>query len=243
VKNSLTLEQIDARLSSLEQKKANLIALKNQLTQAQEIAIKTIHTFTLGVPHLIERSRSGNGAHIWIFFSETIDAKLARDFGFMLLDKAMEIHPNLSFDSYDRLFPNQDVLPEGGFGNLIALPLQGESRRNGNSIFIDNSLKMIEDQWQHLDNIQPITKTLIHQFLSEQGASRSFLDLNNQLVEDLLPWEVTAKPVPLVLNNPGKPIEITLANHVYFKIDSLSKPLTTRLKRLATFSNPVFFKT
>lgn len=80
------------------------------------------------IPHAIEISRSGNGAHLWIFFETNIPANQARALGFALLDKAMEIFPNLSFDSYDRLFPNQDVLPEGGFGNLIALPLQKEAR-------------------------------------------------------------------------------------------------------------------
>ena len=76
-----------------------------------------------GVPHAVEISRSGNGAHLWIFFEEKVPANEARLLGFGLLDKAMEVYPNLSFDSYDRLFPNQDILPEGGFGNLIALPL------------------------------------------------------------------------------------------------------------------------
>ncbi|MBT8419540.1 MAG: DNA helicase, partial [Gammaproteobacteria bacterium] len=77
-----------------------------------------------GIPHAIEVSRSGNGAHLWIFFSEPVLAREARLLGFGLLDKAMEIHPGLSFDAYDRLFPNQDNMPAGGFGNLIALPLQ-----------------------------------------------------------------------------------------------------------------------
>nr|WP_041324735.1 hypothetical protein [Saccharophagus degradans] len=85
------------------------------------------------IPHALEISRSGNGAHLWIFFNEKVPAKEARLLGFGLLDKAMEIYSNLSFDSYDRLFPNQDIMPEGGFGNLIALPLQKEARLSGNS--------------------------------------------------------------------------------------------------------------
>jgi len=87
------------------------------------------------IPHAVEISRSGNGAHLWIFFSESVLARDARLLGFGLLDKAMEIHPSLSFDSYDRLFPNQDLMPEGGFGNLIALPLQYQARQQGNSQF------------------------------------------------------------------------------------------------------------
>lgn len=98
------------------------------------------------IPHTVEISRSGNGAHLWIFFSEAVTAKDARLLGFGLLDKAMEIHPNLSFESYDRLFPNQDIMPEGGFGNLIALPLQKQARQNGNSLFVDQNLKPYTDQ-------------------------------------------------------------------------------------------------
>ncbi|MEW8029361.1 MAG: DNA helicase, partial [Candidatus Thiodiazotropha sp.] len=89
------------------------------------------------VHHAVEISRSGNGAHLWVFFNDKVPANEARLLGFGLLDKAMEVYPNLSFDSYDRLFPNQDILPEGGFGNLIALPLQLEVRQAGNSSFVD----------------------------------------------------------------------------------------------------------
>ena len=108
----------------------------------------------LAIPHVIEISRSGQGAHLWIFFEDSVPASEARLLGFALLDKAMESYPNLSFDSYDRLFPNQDVLPEGGFGNLIALPLQREARQAGNSSFVDLELKLIADQWQHLAQIK-----------------------------------------------------------------------------------------
>jgi len=107
-----------------------------------------------GIPYAIERSRSGNGAHLWIFFSEPVPAVLARKLGFALLDRAMEVHTKLSFDSYDRLFPNQDTLPTGGFGNLIALPLQQNPRQHGNSIFVDNNLITFNDQWDFLKNLK-----------------------------------------------------------------------------------------
>jgi hypothetical protein len=104
----------------------------------------------LSVPCSVERSRSGNGAHIWVFFEEPITAKEARQLGFTLLDKAMESHAGLSFESYDRLFPNQDILPVGGFGNLIALPLQHSPRQKGNSVFIDENFQVYPDQWAYL---------------------------------------------------------------------------------------------
>ncbi len=122
-----------------------------------------------GVPHAVEISRSDNGAHLWIFFDDKVPANEARLLGFGLLDKAMEFFPNLSFDSYDRLFPNQDILPEGGFGNLIALPLQREARQAGNSAFVDKELNVIEDQWQHLAQIKRLPKPELTRF------SRRFL--------------------------------------------------------------------
>ena len=86
------------------------------------------------VPGAIERSRSGNGGHVWAFFAEPVPASLARRLGAFLLTEAMECNPDIGFRSYDRFFPSQDTLPEGGFGNLIALPLQGRSREDGNSL-------------------------------------------------------------------------------------------------------------
>ena len=119
------------------------------------------------IPHAVEISRSGNGAHIWIFFSEPVLAQDARLLGFGLLDKAMEIHPNLSFESYDRLFPNQDLMPEGGFGNLIALPLQYQDRQQGNSQFVDNKLIPYPDQWHFLSQIKKLSSKQLNKLLAQ----------------------------------------------------------------------------
>lgn len=195
-----------------------------------------------GVPHTVEISRSGNGAHLWIFFDDKVPANEARLLGFGLLDKAMEVFPSLSFGSYDRLFPNQDILPEGGFGNLIALPLQREARQTGNSSFVDADLNVIKDQWQHLSQIKKLSRQELNQLLSKISPNASLI--SEQDVTDILPpWEVTAKPKPLVLESPPQQITITLANHVYFEVNALPSALLARLRRLASFSNPVFFKT
>ncbi len=95
------------------------------------------------VPVALERSRSGNGGHFWFFFSEPIPAALARRMGALLLTQTMERRPEIGLDSYDRFFPSQDTLPRGGFGNLIALPLQKKPRENGNSLFLDETLGSI----------------------------------------------------------------------------------------------------
>lgn len=109
-----------------------------------------------GIDFLLERSRSGNGAHVWIFFEQKIDAAIARKLGFLLLDQAMQIHGTLSFESYDRLFPNQDYLPAVGIGNLIALPLQKSSRSQGNTEFVDTTFTAYKDQWQVLASTKKI---------------------------------------------------------------------------------------
>ncbi len=194
------------------------------------------------VPHAIEISRSGNGAHLWIFFNEKAPAKEARLLGFGLLDKAMEFYPNLSFDSYDRLFPNQDILPEGGFGNLIALPLQKEARMSGNSSFVDNDLNVIQDQWQYLAQMESISQNTLTKLLT-QVSSNSALFKEQEVIENRPPWETTAKAKPLILENSPKELSVTLANHVYFDLNEIPSTLAARLRRLASFSNPVFFKT
>jgi hypothetical protein len=195
-----------------------------------------------GVSHAVEISRSGNGAHLWIFFDNKVPANEARLLGFGLLDKAMEVYPNLSFDSYDRLFPNQDILPEGGFGNLIALPLQREARQVGNSSFVDKELNVLKDQWQYLAQIKRLSRPELNKLLLQISPNGNLI--SEQGVTDTRPpWEITAKPRPLVLENPPQQVSITLANHIYFELKALPSALLARLRRLASSSNPVFFKT
>ena len=107
-----------------------------------------------GVPAALERSRSGNGGHVWIFFADPVPAALARRLGSHLLTEAMARHPDIGFGSYDRFFPSQDIVPEGGFGNLIALPLQGGPRRGGNSVFLDADFEPHADQWAYLSSLR-----------------------------------------------------------------------------------------
>lgn len=194
------------------------------------------------IPHAIEISRSGNGAHLWIFFNDNVPAKEARLLGFGLLDKAMEFYPNLSFDSYDRLFPNQDILPEGGFGNLIALPLQKEARKSGNSSFVDKDLNVIQEQWQYLAQMESISHIALTKLLTQISLS-SALFKEQEVTETRPPWEATAKAKTLTLENSPKEVSVTLANHVYFDLNEIPSTLAARLRRLASFSNPVFFKT
>ena len=108
------------------------------------------------MPYAIERSRSGNGAHVWIFFDSPIPAYKARCLGNAILTEAMNRDGRMSFKSYDRFFPNQDRLPDGGFGNLVALPLQGKARRDLNSVFVDEDFLAYKDQWSFLHSVRKV---------------------------------------------------------------------------------------
>jgi superfamily II DNA or RNA helicase len=189
------------------------------------------------IPHAVEISRSGNGAHLWIFFSEPVPAEDARRLGFALLDKAMEVHPGLSFDSYDRLFPNQDHMPEGGFGNLIALPLQYQARRQGNSLFVDADLHAYPDQWRFLSQLGRFSAEALSRLLRELEPDRP------ARIDERPPWEQGLRIDHDRITDCPESVTLTLANHIYIKQDAIPAPLVARLKRLASFSNPVFFKT
>ncbi len=123
----------------------------------------------LGIAVALERSRSGNGGHGWIFFREPVPALLARRLGTLIVAKASVLHPAMSLSSYDRFFPNQDALPAGGFGNLIALPLQAKPRELGNSVFLDENLEPFPDQWSHLAEIGRVGMEFLEEILGTSG--------------------------------------------------------------------------
>ena len=165
-----------------------------------------------GLTLSVERSRSGNGAHIWFFFEDAISAATARNLGSSLLTLAMGKRHELKFKSYDRLFPNQDTLPKGGFGNLIALPLQGRARKDGNSLFADENFVAFPDQWAFLSNVSKISKEHLDKWLS-------FLCKDGELGElisndETKPWEMP-KRVTLTQADFPEIVEIVFANGIY----------------------------
>ncbi|WED24008.1 hypothetical protein L3Q72_22520 [Vibrio sp. JC009] len=190
------------------------------------------------IDFLLERSRSGNGAHVWIFFKGKVEAVSARKLGFMLLDQAMQIHGALSFDSYDRLFPNQDYLPVAGIGNLIALPLQKHARSGGNSVFVDSTFTPYQDQWQILAS----TKRLAVDVLEKLIKNYSYDDASEKDEATILPWERNLPDTRSLIIGCPESIEITLANRIYIPAELLPNALIARFKKLASFSNPQFFK-
>ncbi len=110
------------------------------------------------VPAGLERSRSGSGGHVWLFFAEPVPATYARQLGAFLVTDTMKRRPEIGFDSYDRFFPNQDTLPRGGFGNLIALPFQGAARKESNTVFVDDHFTPYPDQWAFLSSLKPMSR-------------------------------------------------------------------------------------
>jgi hypothetical protein len=119
------------------------------------------------VPVAIERSRSGNGAHAWILFAEPVPAADAPRLGALLVTATMERHPDLGFDSYDRFFPSQNTMPAGGFGNLIALPLQRGPRAQDNSVFVDNAFNPHPDQWAYLATIERLSTAALDAIVAQ----------------------------------------------------------------------------
>jgi len=188
----------------------------------------------------IERSLSGNGAHAWFFFENLIPAHLARKFGSALLTYSMGIKHEITFKSYDRFFPSQDTMPKGGFGNLIALPLQKKARELGNSIFIDEKFNPYEDQWDFLAKIEKLSEdeisTLIPRLChgNELGALK---DADEELIK---PWEKNR--IKWSKTDFPKKVNLVKANMIYIEKAGISQKGLNVLKRLAAFRNPEFYK-
>ncbi len=199
-----------------------------------------------GVPVVIERSRSGNGAHVWVFFKENIPANLARRMGSFLLTKTMSKRYKLSMKSYDRLFPNQDTLPKGGFGSLIALPFQKEAVKRGNSVFIDENCTPHADQWKFLSTVEKMTLRNAERFSKEASRAGQIVGLRMSPVsENDPPWmrlPSGKRRYRSVIKDLPERLELVIANRIYIKTDGLPSVLLNQIKQLAAFQNPEFYK-
>ena len=191
-----------------------------------------------GVPCSIERSRSGNGAHVWIFFEAPVLAVKARRLGNAILTEAMNRDGRISFKSYDRFFPNQDTLQEGGLGNLVALPLQGNARKNGNSVFVNEYFEPFRDQWEYLLNISKLSAFALEEILKQTANIMPLGDLSK--TSESKPWEV---PVTAKIEKSDFSFEvvITRSNMLYIPLNLLSSKVLNHLRRIASFRNPEFY--
>jgi superfamily II DNA or RNA helicase len=207
----------------------------------------------LGVPAVLEISRSGQGSHAWVFFSSRVSARDARRLGTALISHTCARTRQLKLASYDRLFPNQDTMPTrqagpggtrvGGFGNLIALPLQKHPRESGCSVFVDSALRPHPDQWAFLAGVQPMAPHDIEPTILRATGGVHPLDVTFIDDEDLAaPWKRQASSTGKLAGTMPKVLTVTLANLVYFEKSALPQALANRLIRLAAFQNPEFYK-
>jgi len=197
------------------------------------------------VPVAIERSRSGNGAHAWIFFDEPISASLARRLGSALITETLDQTPDIGFASYDRLFPSQDTVPSGGFGNLIALPLQGLARQAGNSVFLDDDLEPHHDQWTYLAGVQRLNRRTLEALVDAASAAGRILGVRIPVDDDdeepwLAPPSRRRSP-PTIAGALPSHLTMVVADQLYIPRKDLPPGLVSRLIRLAAFQNPEFY--
>ncbi|MFZ3084250.1 TOTE conflict system archaeo-eukaryotic primase domain-containing protein [Rhodoferax ferrireducens] len=197
----------------------------------------------LGVPAALEISRSGKGAHAWVFFAGRVSARDARRLGTAIISPTCARTRQLHLSSYDRLFPNQDTMPKGGFGNLIALPLQKVPREMGFSVFVDADLCPYADQWAFLASIQPMAVFDIEPTILRATGGVHPLDVTFIADEDLaMPWKRESSAPKKLAGTMPRSLTVTVANLIYFEKAQLPQALANRLIRLAAFQNPEFYK-
>jgi len=211
--------------------------------QADVMAYKGA-ALSLGVHAAIERSRSGKGGHAWVFFTTAIPAKSARRLGTAILSRALQERHAMSLKSYDRFFPNQDYLPKGGFGNLIALPLQQRARENNNSVFVDDDFKPFENQWAYLAQIRRLSLSEVENIVQKvlpKNEPIQASDPEHVTMETDERLMTLAKPKIFKGLFSGN-VEIEQGAHLKIRTEGLPGSLITAFKRTSTFANPKFYE-
>ena len=230
------------------QTSADSTEYKNDFWKSDILAVhKTCYEYK--IPSYIEISRSGNGGHLWFFFSENISARLARNFGTAILKLSMQKRHSISFETFDRMFPNQDEIPKGGFGNLIALPLQGKAVREGHSVFVDENFIPFQDQWQVLNSIQKLDEQIIN--ITLRKINEQILDFVEKDDEDMSKktehFNLSAdkqKQHDESFQKSDFPsiVQIILSNCVEISKSGISEQALGILHRTAVFTNPEYYK-
>jgi hypothetical protein len=200
------------------------------------------------IPVAIERSRSGNGAHAWFFFAEPVSAATVRSLGCFLITETMNHRHQLGMESYDRLFPSQDTIPKGGFGNLIALPLQLAARQKGNTLFLNDEFVPYEDQWAYLASVQRILPDTVFQMVNDASRRGKVIGVPLGISEEgaeYAPWNRLPSggmPEEKITGKLPEKVQVIWSQRLYIEKRELPSPLISRIKRLAAFQNPEFYK-
>ncbi|MEZ6009335.1 MAG: DEAD/DEAH box helicase family protein [Planctomycetota bacterium] len=201
-----------------------------------------------GLAVTLERSRSGNGAHAWMFFAEPVAAAVARRMGCALLTATMSRRHAMSLASYDRLFPSQDTMPTGGFGNLIALPLQYEARKQGNTMFLDDDLEPLEDPWAYLRDLQSTPREMVEEIAARAAREGRIVGLPLPSCDDeeeASPWTRSPSRARRRAKIEGPlptRVKAVASQRLFVEKAGLPSPLLNEIKRLAAFQNPQFYE-
>jgi hypothetical protein len=204
-----------------------------------------------GIPASLERSRSGNGAHIWMFFENAVPAAKARKLGSFLMTRTLDRRPEIGLDSFDRFFPNQDTLPRGGFGNLIALPLQKAAREKNHSIFLNDDLAPHPDQWVYLSSVKKVDEEKLDLLIRTATELRELLPVawqpenifgHDETEDEDKPWQRKSENLPVITEQLPSAVEVVISDQIYVDHTGLPPVLRNRLLRLASFSNPEFYR-
>jgi superfamily II DNA or RNA helicase len=216
-----------------------IIIICKYIAGLSHLRIENSHNLSNG-SYAVERSRSGNGSHAWFFFKQPVPAATARKFGTALLTHSMSKRHEITFKSYDRLFPNQDTMPKGGLGNLIALPLQRAARSANNSEFIDENYKSYNDQWAFLASLSRISEDDITLFTTKLCSGNEYGVLKKDEEVPIKPWETSQ--IQLAKQDFPSKLEVVQANMLFIPKAGFSEKALNHLKRLAAFKNPEFYK-
>lgn len=226
----------------LSNDKCKFLAIDFDDTSWQKDVLLVVNAFSkFNISTSIERSRSGDGCHLWVFFYEEISARIARYFGNLILNYTLENNVGLDLGSYDRLFPNQDKMPKGGFGNLIALPLQRVPAKNKNSLFVNTNFEYYKDQWEYLSNVNKVTLSKINTVIEllENELKVSLPESNTNTVHNII-YNRKASSKSNIIDLPSE-ISIVLSNGIYIDSTLLPNELLNLIKRTAVFSNPEYY--
>ena len=219
-------------------------AEKNDFANTDDVWLEEVYAMRKicalnGIEPLVERSRSGRGAHVWIFFDKPISASLVRKFGTALLNKGAEQVNLKSFKYYDRMLPAQDRLQEGGLGNLIALPLQGKALKEGNSAFVDGNFNAYSNQWDILLKKPRLSEEFLKAKIEEWSSTFENYELSDENSDREKPWN---KENIFKASDVDGRLNITLADGIYVDSFNLKPAIQNKIRRMAAFSNPVFYK-
>lgn len=196
----------------------------------------------MGISVGIERSRSGNGGHAWIFFAHPVPAVLGRRLGTLIVARASSFHQGMKLSTYDRFFPNQDMCPKGGFGNLIALPLQQDPRKSGHTLFLDEKFEPISDQWAYLASLQKVDLAELQRLLETSCSHEKDSEPMESVSLNFDEAALNVIPQAIRRGDFKGTLKLLRNSQITIPLSDVPTGLGAALKRLGTIANPLFYE-